>query len=184
MVPNAEIVFDHDIRRMVYNHILAYPGESFITLRNIFNLKNGTLRYHLEYLEKADRILSDLENGKRCYYPLNNEIEVSKLFENNPRSSKFSTIQQKILSTIKYNPDITQKNLVTKTGLSRFTISYNMKKFIDMGLVKKTYSEKFVHYEYITNESLKHEVLLRLTKKLLSKEIDERSFLELRDKLV
>ena len=183
MSPNGDIVFDHESRKMIYSHILTYPGVSYITLKNIFNLPDGTLRYHLEYLAKADRILEDVENGKRCYYPLKDEIEVSKLFENRPRSFKFSPFQQKILSIIKRNPGITQKTLIKKTGLSRFTISYNIRKFIDMGIIKKSNNEKYVCYEYMTDELLKYEVLLRLTVKLLNKEIDEKMFFRLKEKL-
>ena len=183
MLHNRELVFDHETRKMIYIHILTYPGVSYNILRNIFNLTDSTLRYHLEYLEKADRILTGNENGKRCYYPLQNEIVVTKLFENNPRSYKFTLIQQKILNTIKRNPEITQKRLIKKTGLSRFTISYNIRKFIDMGLVKKSNNEKFVCYEYMTDKLLRHEVLLRLTIKLLNKEIDEKAFFELKNKL-
>ena len=79
MTPNGDIVFDHEFRKMIYTHILTYPGVSYITIKNIFNLPDDTLRYHLKYLEKADRILADKENGKRCYYPLNNEIEFTQL---------------------------------------------------------------------------------------------------------
>ncbi len=141
---------------------------------------NGT---YIEYLEKADRILTNKENGNRCYYPLRNEIEFAKLLENRSRFSRFSPIQQKILNTIKRDPGITQKELIKKTGLNRFTISYNIRKLIEMGTVKKSSSDKFVRYEYMTDKLLKHEMLLRLTIKLLNKEIDEQTFFELKNKL-
>ncbi len=86
MVPNGDMVFDHKTRKMIYSHILNYPGVSYITLKNIFHLTASTLRYHLEYLAKADRILIDLEDGKRCYYPLKDELVDSKLYENGSRA--------------------------------------------------------------------------------------------------
>ena len=52
-----------------------------------------------------------------------------------------------------------------------------------MGMIKKSNNEKYVCYEYMTDKLLKHEVLLRLTVKLLNKEIDEKEFLKLKDKL-
>jgi len=183
-MPNGDFVFDHDTRKMIYTHILTYPGVSYKILRNIFNLNDGTLRYHLEYLEKAERILPDLENGNRCYYPMQNEIGGVKLSDNNQKLYNYTEIQQKILTSIKNSPGITQKDLIGKTGLSRFTISYNMRKFIDMGVVKKSNNEKFVCYEYMTDELLRHEVMLRLTIRLLNKEIDEKEFFKLKKKLV
>ncbi|WP_455392227.1 winged helix-turn-helix transcriptional regulator [[Eubacterium] cellulosolvens] len=183
MVHKGDFVFDHELRKMIYTHILTYPGVSYITLKNIFDLTNGTLRYHLDYLERADRIMSGVENGKRCYYPMNDDIEINKLFENRPRSFKLSVIQKRILNAIKHAPGITQKDLIKKTGLSRFTISYNMKKFIAMGLIRKSNSSKFVQYEYMTDAMLRHEVLVRLAEKLLRKEIDEKAFFSLKKKL-
>jgi predicted transcriptional regulator len=184
MLPSGDIVFDHETRKMVYNHILTYPGVSYNILQNIFGLSSGTLRYHLEYLEKAERILSCIETGKRCYYPIQNDIVVSELFKNKPQSYKFTLIQQQILSTIKRAPGINQKDLIKRTGLSRYTISYNLNKFINMGFVKKSNNANNVCYEYMTDELLRHEVLLRLTMKLLNKEISEATFLELKDKLI
>jgi predicted transcriptional regulator len=183
VIPVGVMVFDHDTRKMIYNHILTYPGVSFKVLKNIFNLNVGTLRYHLEYLEKAERILLCKENGQRCYYPLKNEIVVSELFENKPRSYKFTKTQQRILNIINRNPGISQKELIKKTGLSRFTISYNMRKFVDIGLIKKSNNEKSVYYEYMTDELLRREIFLRLTIEFLNKEIDEKTFNDLKAKL-
>ncbi len=168
---------------MIYNHILTYPGVPYNVLKNIFSLTDGTLRYHLEYLEKAERIMSSIEKGRRCYYPLKNEVVVSQLFKNKPTEYKFTEIQLRIMNIIKHNPGITQKDLIKRTGLSRFTINYNINKFVDMGFIRKSNNANNVIYEYMTDELLKHEILLRLTLKLLKKEISEQEFVELKKKL-
>ena len=169
---------------MVYNHILTYPGVSYLTLKRIHNLSAGTLRYHLEYLVRAGRVLVELEKGKRCYYPLKNEVLMSDQFENKPAMYKLTGTQQKILNAIKESPGLSQRELIRKTSLSRFTINYNINKFVELGYVKKYNNGKQVNYEYMTDELLRHEVLLRLAIKLLNKEIDEKRFLELKDKLI
>jgi len=179
-----EVVFDHETRKMIYNHIITFPGVAFTTLKNTYNLSNGTLRYHLEYLEKADQILSNIENGHRCYYPLRNEFMVSERFKNQPRLYNFTDIQLRIIKIIKNWPGISQSELIKRTNLSRFTVSYNIRKFIDMGLVKKSNNGKNVFYEYMTEEALRHEVLIRLTMKLLNNEITEEEFFRLNKKLV
>ena len=117
MLPHGGMAFDHETRRMIYNHILTYPGVPYITLKNIYDLTDGTLRYHLEYLEKAERILSNIENGKRVYYPIQNDVSDARLFAGKTRSYKFTSIQQKILNTIKRIPGITQKELINKNKL-------------------------------------------------------------------
>ncbi len=178
------MVFDHDTRKMLYNHILTYPGVTYLVLKNIYNLSAGTLRYHLEYLVKAQRILENLENGKRCYYPLRNDVLLSNQFKNKLAGDNLTPTQRKILSSIQQTPGINQRELIRKTNLSRFTINYNINRFIELGLVKKFNNGKEVHYEYMTDELLKHEVLLRLAMKLLNKEISEAEFLKLKDKLL
>jgi predicted transcriptional regulator len=153
-------------------------------LKNIYNLTSGTLRYHLEYLIKAERIMVDIENGKRCYYPLKHDVVVSGQIGNRAAVANFTKTQQKILNTIKQTPGITQKELIRKTKLSRFRVGYNINKFIELGYVKKSNNGKHVIYEYMTDELLRHEILLRLAMKLLNKEIDEKTFNELKDKLI
>ena len=143
---SEEVVFDHETRKLIYNHIITFPGVAFTTLKNTYNLSGGTLRYHLVYLEKAEQILSDIENGRRCYYPLRNEFMVTERFKNNPRTYNFTEIQLRIIKTIKNWPGISQGELIKKTDLSRFTISYNIRKFIDMGLIKKLNNGKNVYY--------------------------------------
>jgi predicted transcriptional regulator len=177
-------VLDHQARKRIYNHILTHPGISYTTLKNILDLPDGTLRYHIEYLEKAQRILPDIENGKRCYYPFQNEFVDTQILDDRPQFHRFTEIQQNILSAIKRQPGITQKELQRRTNLGRFTIRYNIKKFIDMGYIRSTNSEKYVRYEYMTDELLRHEVLIRLTMKLINNEISEAEYLKLKGKLI
>ena len=183
MKSSKDVVFDHETRKMIYNHIITSPGVAFTTLKSLYNLSDGTLRYHLEYLEKADQILTDIENGMRCYYPVRNELVVSEQFSNKPRRYNFTNIQLRIIRTIKSYPGISQVELIRRTQLSRFTISYNIRKFIDMGLIQKTNNGKNVFYNYMTDEALRKEVQLRLTMKLLNREISESEFFELNKKL-
>ncbi|MCK5561940.1 MAG: winged helix-turn-helix transcriptional regulator [Thermoplasmata archaeon] len=179
-----DVVFDHETRKLIYNHIITFPGVAFPTLKNTYKISDGTLRYHLKYLEKAEQILSDIENGRRCYYPLRNEFMVAERFKNKPRIYNFTDIQLRIIKAIKNWPGISQGELIKKTNLSRFTVAYNIRKFMDMGLIKKSNNGKNVHYEYMTDEVLRYEVLLRLTLKLLKKEISEKEFFELNKKLI
>jgi DNA-binding MarR family transcriptional regulator len=108
---------------------------------------------------------------------------VTDRFKDRTRVYNFTDIQIQIIKTIKNWPGISQNDLIKRTSLSRFTISYNIRKFIDMGLVKKSNNGKTVYYEYMTDETLRHEVLIRLTMKLLNKEITEEEFFRLNRKL-
>ena len=183
MVINGESVMEHDTRKMIYNHITVYPGVPFGVLKKVFDLSKSTLRYHLQYLEKAESIFSEIESGKRCYYPQKNEVILSRLTENHRDTHKFTKLQKRILSIIQNYPGINQKELVKKANLSRFTITYNLNKFIDLGIIRKVNDGSFVYYECITDDLMKHEILKTLIIKLLNDEIDEKSFNDLKEKL-
>ena len=49
----------HQTQKLIYNFISTHPGVSFSRIRNFFELNDSTLKYHLHYLEKNNRISSE-----------------------------------------------------------------------------------------------------------------------------
>ena len=183
MVQNGQAAMEHDTRKMIYNHITHYPGVTFSVLKNIFELAEGTLRYHLKYLEKADTVCSDIQDGNRCYYPQKKDQVLSKMLENHSGTYKFTKNQKRIMAIIQQYPGINQKDLIKKAKLNRFTLNYNLNKFIDLGVIRKINNSGRVFYEFITDDLMEHEIMKLLIIKLLNNEIDENTFNELKEKL-
>jgi predicted transcriptional regulator len=179
----GEEALEHETRRMIYNHIISHPGVSYKVLKTVFSLTDGTLRYHLDYLERAEKISFGLEAGKRLYYPFHSEVTVASQLPGTAKPYKLTQLQERILNTIKQHPGITQKELMTSMGLKRFTIVNNVKKLLNLEIIRKTPNGKNVYYEYITNEQFRYELLKGLVIKLLKKEIDENTFINLKRKL-
>ncbi|UCH90081.1 MAG: winged helix-turn-helix transcriptional regulator [Thermoplasmata archaeon] len=181
----TESVLDNETRRLIYNHIMANPGVSFNVLKNVFNMNDSTLRYHLNYLEKNDKISFGLEKRKRNYYPHANKAYAvqNQGNSNSPDVLDLTPRQERIVETIKDFPGITQKELINKTGISRNTINKNLNKLMEHCIVRKYPNGNSVSYEYIENEQLRYEILRQLLIKLINKEIDEKTFLELKRKL-
>ena len=180
-----ETTLDNQTRRMIYNHIMAHPGVSFIVLKQVFNLNESTLRYHLNYLERNEMISFGVESGKRNYYPhRNNGHLLYTMNENNTVGiNNLTKVQEQLVSTIRRNPGITQKELTSRTGIKRLTVIKNLDRLMAQCLIRKVPNGNRVCYEYIENEQLRYEILKRLVIKLLRKEIDEQTFLELKRKL-
>ena len=178
-----KVVLENQIRKMLYNHIVEYPGVTFTTLEKVYDLNHSTLRYHLKYLEQAERITSKLESGKLHYYVYNRNEFISKPINNNLQSQKLTPHQERILNAIKQYPGINQTELIAKTSLKRHILTYNISKLTELGLVRKNNHDKNVCYEYIPKELLHHELLKVLAVRLLNKEIDEQTYLKLREKL-
>jgi len=179
----GENVLDHETRRMIYNHILAHPGVSYNILKNVFGLTNGTLRYHLDFLERNKKIRLGLEKGKRLYFPHHNGFSVPGHSQDELETYKLTKVQEQLLNTIKYYPGISQKELIKHTGLKRFTVANNLKKLLNLAIIRKTPNGTNVYYELISNEQLRYELLKGLVIQLLKKEIDEKTFLKLKREL-
>ena len=56
---------------------------------------------------------------------------------------------EKIISLIKENPNVTQKELVKKTGLTRRGIEWNLAKLKQEKIIKRVGSDKAGHWEII-----------------------------------
>jgi predicted transcriptional regulator len=173
-------LLDNKTRRLIFNHIAAYPGVSYSTLKKVMNIPPGTLRYHLDYLVRNGGIKFVMEKGKRIYYA-NQEITTELGLRNGQVSNfKLTSVQEKLLTAIKHYPGISQKELIQMTGINRFTASNNLRRLLALNLIRKYKKERNVCYECITDEELKYEILKRLLIKLIKKEIDEETFIELK----
>ncbi|UCH89161.1 MAG: MarR family transcriptional regulator [Thermoplasmata archaeon] len=179
----SNVDLEHHIRKTIFNHIIAYPGVSFSTLKKIFDLNDSTLRYHLKYLERGERISSRIERGKLHYYPYFSNITIPTAANTSSKTNDLTPQQLHILYAIKKYPGINQTELITKTSLKRHILTYNISKLIDLGMVRKYNHVRNVCYEYITDELLKTETLKVLAIKLLNNEIDEETFLRLKNRM-
>ena len=183
MMYKGESALEHDTRRMIFNHILNYPGVAFNVLKSVFNLNDSTLRYHLDYLERTEKISFNLVAGKRLYYPHQSKRIVIRVEDEMPVAHELTTLQEQIVNAIRQYPGITQKDLSARTGIQRLTLTNNLKKLMDLCIVRKLPDNRNVRYEYIENEQLRFEILKRFVVKLLKKEITEQEFLALKRKL-
>lgn len=173
---------EHKSRNMIYNFIQSHPGASFVTIMNFFNINKSTLMYHLNYLEKADQILSRLEGGNRCYYC---KYEAGTGPDQFPGSSiiNLTDKQKRILNIIKINPGISKDELMSRTRMNRKNLDYNLKRLHDLKILWMVKNNGVVGYEYITKEELREELFKRLVTKLISNEIDEETFVKIKKKL-
>ena len=173
---------EHKTRDMIFNHILAHPGVSFSIIKSVFAIPDGTLRYHLNFLEGKNEIRSGFEGKNKCYYPSKNLI-----FDTRPESSlkhsRLNQVQERLLDTIHRYPGITQKDLIYRTNISRLTIGNNIKKLLDYGVIRKEPNGRSVQYYHISEIELRKKAIRKLVEKFLNYEIDERTFLALKRKL-
>lgn len=156
-----------NVRPKIANYIQMHPGSSFSDIKSIFKLTDSTLRYHLRYLEKECQIKCD--SKKRIYYPMENQVK-GDLSEN----------QRLIMNTIRKHPGITQKELASRSNLTRLTIRNNIKILIKKEMLSTVKRGKKVHYFIISPEELEEAKMMRLISKFLHDKIDEETYWNLR----
>lgn len=182
---NGGDALEHKSRKLIYNYISSHPGASFGTIRDFFDMNESTLKYHLIYLERTKRISSSRKGRRRCYFCNGGVHKFDQQSISFPRSvaDPLTKNQQHILNVIQRNPGIQKKDLVRKTKLHRKTVSYNIERLIEHKLVWKVKTAGEVGYEHITKEKLRSEMYNKLLMKLLSDEIDEKTFKKIKEKL-
>ena len=167
---------------MVYSYISRHPGVSFGTIMGVLDLTEGTLRYHLNYLERGDKILSRSKGKHRCYYTTQrtrSDLKPILEFDTNTLTKP----QQRILTIIKQYPGITISELLSITRLNKRALQYNLKKLRDLRIIWKVGNGRNTCYEFITKRKLHNELFKLLIIKFLNDEIDEETYLLLRDEL-
>lgn len=178
----GEDALEHKDRKMIYEYIYAHPGSAFNTIKNFFDMHHSTLMYHLTYLERADKITSENKGGHNYYFcKRQSELDLTPF-----QMSKFKTLsdpQKSLLGLIHLKPGINKDELMIKTRMNRRTLSYNLKRLIELKFLWEVNNGSSIGYEFITSEKLSNEMFNGLLKKLLTDEIDEETFYRIKKKL-
>jgi len=114
-----EDVLDHFKRGEVYGYIKANPGEHYNSIKKALAMKNGTLVYHLQTLEREEFVVSVSDGRYKRFYPKGMRIPKEK-------DITLNRIQEIILEIINENPGITQRDIAAEVGLSGATINYHI----------------------------------------------------------
>jgi predicted transcriptional regulator len=175
-------VLNHRSRKMLYNYILSHPGISFGAIQKVFEMNSSTLKYHLRYLEKYNKIKSKHE-GKALVYFCPGQTDPEQRPASIAKINVLSETQHYLLNLIRNRPGITRSVLINISKLHPKTFSYNIDKLIERQLIWKVHNGSEVGYEYISEDKLRFEMYNQLILKLLSNEIDEDIFHRIKRKL-
>jgi predicted transcriptional regulator len=176
-------ILKNKIRRMIFNLVATYPGVSFNNLKNIFELTDSNLRYHLNYLEKNNKISTDMEQGVRCYYPHPASVTIPQNSEPTLETQKLNLPQERILNIIIRYPGINQKELISRSKMNRLKVIRNLNALRNLNLIINTKDQNNVYYEYVPDVEMKYSILKGVVIKFLKDEIDEETFLRLKRRL-
>ncbi|MGI0056735.1 MAG: winged helix-turn-helix transcriptional regulator [Nitrosarchaeum sp.] len=126
----------------VLQFIEQNPGSHLRQIKKELKISMGTVQYHLQLLEREGKIVSEKQNLFRHYFPVG-------LFEHNEKTIlkilKQETARELLMLIIeRSNP--TQTDLVNRLEISAASVSLNLGKLIELGLISEIRDGKFKRY--------------------------------------
>ncbi len=118
-------VFENHTRAQIYDLVMSDQGISFSMITRELKMANGVVQYHLQTLERLGLIKS-VRVGKFTRYYLSGTED-----------NGLTLTQEKILSEIQNNGEITQSEIGSNLGISRQVVNYNVKQLLDSNIIQK-----------------------------------------------
>jgi predicted transcriptional regulator len=175
---NETRTLDHPTRRLLYQFITENPGASFQFILKILKIPEGTLRYHLQHLQRSNRIVKEKKGKNLCYY--------SKFRRDNPEchlDAKLNSRQELLLGLIRNEPGINRKELMIRAKSSRRSLNYDLRRLRDLRLVMKVETGDGKGYEALSKDRLKDEMFKILVDRMLKGELTLEKFKLLKERL-
>jgi predicted transcriptional regulator len=120
-------VMDHETRGRIRGYIESDPGIHYNELKRKLKLKNGTLSYHLQVLEREGFIRSKNNGVYKHFFPGDKKLPTKII--------RMTKIQKLILKQIMDNPGISQKKIAKLIGIGTSTVNYNIDKMAKKGII-------------------------------------------------
>jgi len=134
-------------RIKILEFIIANPSSHLRKIKNNLTYSMGTIQYYLAILEKEGKIKSVKTKFYRNYYHIDEtDEEILSVFNlKSPRNIIIYLIQ---------NEPATHQNIAKGLRLSSSTISWHMKRLIELHVVQTEYSGKYTIYKITDRESV------------------------------
>jgi len=165
----------HHTREVLLKQIKERPGITFSKLMSLLDLNEGTLRYHLNYLEREERIRSKKEGVNRIFF-----TSVSSP-STRPGIEDLRIDQKRVLNIIQRYPGIRSNDILGSTDLSRKVLITILNRLKRDHLIWEVENGNGIGYELITRERLLEEMLLDVVESFLRGKIDQSNFIRLKE---
>jgi predicted transcriptional regulator len=93
-------------------------------------------------LEKGEKIKSRKDGRFRRFYTRGTQIPATN-------GGELSEVQKRITDSVKDVPAITQKEMASLLGIHQSSVSYQMSKLEERGLIRTEKKGRKVHYYYV-----------------------------------
>ena len=131
----------------ILEFIINNPSSHLRKIKNNLGFSMGTIQYHLSILEKEGKIKSIKTKFYKNYYHISESDEnVLSVFNlDSPRSI--------IIYLLQHEPS-THQDIAKGIGLSSSTVSWHMKRLLEVHIVESEYSGKYTMYRLVDRENV------------------------------
>jgi predicted transcriptional regulator len=163
-------VLDLENRRKIFNLIYETPGLHLRELERQLKLSSPLILYHLRFLERYEIVTSIEERGYKRYYPSHyfdtsltgdqDFIEFDKRkIPGHSEKRIVGLLREKIplgivLYILSSKKGLEHKKLYRFLNVPKSTLTYNLKKLINVGVVEKIESSDLKGFEIIDRKKI------------------------------
>lgn len=157
-----------ETRKRIYDQIKKAPGVHFRELQRRLELEVGNLQYHIHYLEKRNLIKASNDGNYVRYFVRDRSLNETerKILSLLRRSSC-----RHILIQLLNNPNLNNKELSKAVDLSPSTISWNLNKLVEAGIIERTKTGRISTFAVVDPLTV-HELLICYKESFLDTLVD------------
>lgn len=126
----------------LFQVIMMNPGINLKALKELTGIKNGTLIYHLDRLEREGLIKSTKQGHLRLFHSAREEMADERY----NRLRYLRETQMRVLNFIYSNPDSSQKDLSLMLQMNLQVISYHLRELLRNGFINRHGLRRFYTY--------------------------------------
>jgi predicted transcriptional regulator len=143
IIGRLQNVLDNRNRLNIFNYVLSNPGCTQSEISSKQNMKNGTVKYHVQMLEAEGKVIlkrmgkfTRIFNSSRA----NSELEKVVLSYSKNDTSK------SLLCAIMEEPGVTNQKLSERFRLDKSSIHWHMERFLNDNLVRFEQDGRYKKY--------------------------------------
>jgi predicted transcriptional regulator len=136
-------VLDHPERAAVYAAIVTRPGIDLAAIASELGMNRETLRYHLDQLESASRVIVMRDHGIVHYYENHGRYTP---IERRVLQHLWNPTAERILSLISRMPGITQAGVAAHLAVTAPTVRWYIRRFRADGILTEQHEGRYTRY--------------------------------------
>ncbi|MGB9175752.1 MAG: winged helix-turn-helix transcriptional regulator [Methanoregula sp.] len=144
-------ILEHEKRLRIYSTILMNPGIDVPALASLTGINLHTLRYHISYLVRMQKITSIEQGGGHHFFENHGRYDHADqqqiLFHQYPTTNS-------IITLVEENPGVTRGEIADRLGLAGPSVTRWMQRLIAEGMVTEVHEGRFVRYYSTPNLSV------------------------------